>query len=305
MELASHFLKNSYMMPININYISGLNTMLIIKVGIIMLPFMVLTGVIALIVNFAQVGFMTSTHPLNPDFTKLNPAKGFQRIISMRGVFELVKNLLKVILVGWVAYSMMHTEMYSLQKLALTPPLASFEYAVRLAIRIGIVLSLILLILAIIDYVYQWFEFDKSLKMSKQEVKDEYKSQEGDPMIKRRIREMGRQIAMKKMMQQVPESDVVITNPTHYAVALKYDAYMVAPTIVAKGVDYTALRIKDIAIKNNVPIYEDPALAQALYQFPLDEIIPAQLYKAVAEVLAAVSRESQKLRAKLDSTIKQ
>lgn len=291
-------------MTISVNSIGGLTNLMVVNVGIILLPFIVVTAVVALLVNFAQVGFVVSSHPLNPDFGKLNPIKGFQRIISMRGLFELAKNLLKVILVGWVAFSMMRTELFTLQKLALASPLVSFEFAVKLAIKIGIVLALILLILAVIDYVYQWFEFDKSLKMSKQEVKDEYKSQEGDPMIKRRIREMGRQIAFKKMMQQVPESDVVITNPTHYAVALKYDAYMVAPTIVAKGVDYTALRIKDIAIKNNVPIHENPALAQALYQFPLDETIPAELYKAVAEVLAIVSRESSKLRSKLDSTMK-
>jgi len=252
-----------------------------------------------LLVNFLQVGLVVSAHPLNPDINRLNPIKGFQRIFSMRALVDLVKNLLKLIVVAVVAGSVIaHAWPNMLTTIAMAPPHA-VDLAQSYGLKIAVFCAGLLLILGILDYIYQRYEHEKSIRMSKQEVKDEYKNLEGDPLIKRRIREMGRSIIMRRMMEALKTADAVITNPTHYAVAVLYELDWPAPKIVAKGVDYMALRLIRYAEENNVPIYQQPSLAKALYSLELDQYIPANLFKAVARVLAHLSRFDRKLRRKL------
>lgn len=266
---------------------------------LILTPYLFITSSIALFANLAQVGIVISGKPLNPEFSKLSPIKGFQRIFSIKGIVELVKNLLKLILIGTVAYSVLIRMWPALLTAIAMPPDSAIALALAAGLRIALYCSVLLLILAVLDYVYQKFEFEKSIKMSKQEIRDEYKNQEGDPMIKRRIREMGRRFMMSRMFDQLETADAVITNPTHYAVAISFDLEWPAPKVVAKGVDYLALRLIRYAEENDLPVYEQPDLARALYKVELEEFIPGNLFKAVARVLAHLSKHDAKLKRKL------
>jgi len=244
------------------------------------------------LVNFGQVGFLLSVQPLTPDLSKLNPLVGLQRIFSRRALVELVKALVKVLAVGGAIY------------LALAGRLSDFvkmydmglEQAVGLIWQIthgmGLRIGTVLLLLAAFDYWYQRWEHQRNLMMTRQELKEEMKETEGDPQVKASQRKRLRQLAVGRMMEDVKKADVVITNPTHYAVALKYEiGEMEAPRVVAKGRQYTALRIRRTAEENGVAIVEDPPLAQALYaSTEVGESIPPRLYRAAAEVLAFVYR---------------
>lgn len=242
--------------------------------------------------NVAQVGLEFHAQPLSPKLSKLNPLAGMKRIFSMRGLVELGKSLLKIGFVGAIAWSVMSgylTEFPTLVRLDLG---GIWDFTYSVAFRIILYVSLALLVLAALDYIYQRWQHEEGLKMTKQEIKDERKQSEGDPQVKSRIRSLQRQAAYQRMMAEVPKSDVVITNPTHLAVALRFDpAEMTAPRVTAKGADYIAERIRDVARENNVPIVENQPLAQALYQMAdIGDYIPVDLYRAVAEVLAYVYR---------------
>jgi len=265
----------------------------------ILAPYLLLTSTIALMMNLVQIGLVVSAQPLNPDFGRLNPIKGFQRIFSIKGLVELVKNLLKLILVGTVAYSVLSKMWPAIITAIAMPAFSAINLAQATGLRIALYCTALLLIIAVLDYVYQKFEFEKSIKMSKQEIKDEYKNQEGDPMIKRRIREMGRQFMMSRMFEQMETADAVITNPTHYAIAITFELDWPAPKVVAKGADYLALRMIRYAEELNIPVYQQPELARQLYRVELDEFIPGNLFKAVARILAHLSRHDAKLRRKL------
>ena len=266
----------------------------------LLVPWLLGAVVVTLLINWMQVGIMFSTQPLNPELSKLNPIKGFERIFSMRGLVELVKNLLKLALVGVVAGGIIINQAGpALVNGILMAPFDGIDLASMFGMRIVIFACALLLILAILDYIYQKFEFEKQIKMSKQEIKDEYKNMEGDPQIKRRIREMGREIAMSRMMEKVMDADAVITNPTHFAVAVQYELDWPAPKVVAKGADYSAKRIIRYAEDNSIPVYQQPELARALYKTELDEFIPGNLFKAVAKVLAHLSRYDKRLKSKL------
>jgi flagellar biosynthetic protein FlhB len=266
---------------------------------IILAPYLLLTTTVSLMVNFMQVGFVISTRPLEPELGRLSPIKGFQRIFSMRGVVELLKNLLKLALVATVAFAVLSSMYSALSTASLMRPDMAIDFAQSIGLKIALFCTVLLLILAILDYVYQRFEHEKSIRMSKQEVKDEYKNMEGDPQIKRRIREMGRRIAMSRMFEALETADAVITNPTHYAVALCYELDWPAPKVVAKGKDYMAQRIIRYAEELALPIYQQPQLARELYKVELDQHIPAALFKAVARVLAHLSKHDSRLRRKL------
>lgn len=275
-------------------------TMLIVRsLAMLLIPWLLSTVVIALMMNFLQVGVMFTTKPLSPDLGKINPLKGFQRLFSMRSLVELVKNLLKLALVGFVAGSIIVRAAPALLSIIEMTPFSGIDLASAYGLKIVLFSCALLLVLAILDYIYQKFEFEKSIKMSKQEIKDEYKNMEGDPQIKRRIREMGRQIAMSRLMEKVMQSDAVITNPTHYAVAIQYELDWPAPQVVAKGADYLAHRIIRLAEDNHIPVYQQPELARALYKVEPGNYVPATLFKTVAKVLAHLSRYDQRLRSKL------
>lgn len=265
----------------------------------IVAPLLLITAAAAIVTNLLQVGLHFSTQPLAPNFGKLDPLKGFSRLFGLRPFVELGKGLLKLLLVGVVAFSVLAAFQRRVMDTLQMDPIKAATLGTATGLRIGLFCAALLLILAILDYMYQRFEFEKSIRMSKEEIKQEYKSQEGDPQIKRRLREMGRKIAMSRMFDALKEADAVLVNPTHYAVALKYDLDWPAPKVVAKGKDYTALRIIRYAEQLGVPVYQQPELARGLYPTRLDDFIPAALFAAVAKILAQLAKSDERLRRKL------
>ena len=260
------------------------------EVLIICLPVFITAVLVAFVVNVAQVKWQVTTKPLKPKLSKFNPIKGFKKIVSKEKLFELVKDVIKIALIFYVAYSDLLEGAETIGILYdLSLPQAVI-YIGDFVINLGIKLSAIYLIVGFADYIYQKLKFKKDLMMSKQEVKDEYKQQEGDPQVKGKIKSKMREVSQRRMMQNLPEADVVITNPTHFACAIKYDKEVSeAPVLIAKGADYLAQKIKDAAKENHIPIVENKPLARMLYyNVDLDSEIPRELYQMTAEVLAYV-----------------
>lgn len=260
------------------------------RVLLIMAPFLLAGFVVALVTNVVQVKWKPTTKPLQPKFSKLNPVSGFKRLFSLNSLVELVKSILKIGLVAYVVYSYLKKNMpplYQFYGLSLNQGIMQVG---MLVVNLGIRISLFYMIIAFLDYIYQKVKFKNDMKMTKQEVKDEYKNQEGDPQIKSRQRQRMMEASRRRMMQQLPQADVVITNPTHYAVAIKYDQEIYdAPYVVAKGADYLAQKIKDVAKENHIEIVENKPLARMLYaNVDVGGVVPPELYQAVAEVLAFV-----------------
>lgn len=289
---------NEYaLMGVSEETVSLVMSELTIQAAKIVLPIFLAAIVGALLSNYMQVGFLFSAKPLMFKLERINPLQGAKRIFSARALVELLKSMLKIAFVALVACIILWMNKESVFRLASTSPATSLSVIGGLVARMGVFTSILLIFLSIFDYVYQKYDYEKSIRMSKQEVKDEHKKIEGDPLIKSKIKERQRQMAMQRMMQEVPKADVVITNPTHYAVALKYDEDdMEAPQITAKGIDYLALKIKTIARSHDVVIVENRQLARALYnEAEIGDVVPEQLFKAVAEVLAYVYRLKKKI----------
>ncbi|HEX7058037.1 MAG TPA: flagellar biosynthesis protein FlhB [Bacilli bacterium] len=255
-------------------------------------PFMVMAVATALFANYLQVGFLLTGEPLLPKFGKLNPVEGMKRIFSLRSLVEFLKTMLKLAIIGVIVFYTLWQSRTQVLALARLPLAGVFKFTAQMVVSLGVKIAAVLVLLAFLDYLYQRYEQNKSLRMSKQDIKDELKTTEGDPLIKGKIREKQRRMAISRMMQEVPKADVVITNPTHFAVALRYDSgEMDAPCVIAKGQDFVALKIKEIAQKHEVAIMENKPLARALYsQVEVGEAIPQDLFQAVAEVLAFVYR---------------
>lgn len=266
-------------------------------------PVWAAVAVAAVLINLAQVGFMISLKRIKPDLKKINPLSGFKRFMSLRLLFDLAKNLGKLGLVAGVAYITMMEAWEELPGLVDMETIDIFLYLMNLCLILFWRCLLAYVVLAVLDWAYQKWDFEKNLKMSKQEIKDEYKQTEGDPKVKSRIRSLQMEMSRKRMMAEVPGADVVITNPTHLAVALKYDAAaMPAPTIVAMGANKLAERIKEIARENLIPIIEDKPLAQALYHgAEVGDTIPPDLFEAVATILAHVYRNKNQHQRVLDA----
>lgn len=275
---------------VDCNNIQHLSINLVYKSFAMLFPLLMAAFSMALLVNYVQVGFVFSAESVQPKLSKIDPVKGFQKLFSIRSLVELAKNIFKISIVGFVAYITIKGEAENFIPLPDQSVWGILICIGGVAFKIIFRVCLALIILAVLDYIYQKWEFEKNLKMSKQEVKDELRRTEGDPIIRARIKRLQRDAARKRMMASVPGADVVITNPTHLAVALRYDqASAFAPKVVAKGAGFIAENIKDIARKNNVPIIDNKPLARVLYKkVEVDEIIPANLYRAVAEVLAFV-----------------
>ena len=267
------------------------------QILMVMLPLVLALILIGLSSNVLQVGFMVTARPLTPRWSAINPIEGFKRIFSLRSVTELVKALLKVGLIGLIAWTTVKADLEQLVPLIGADGTLLLSRVGAATVKLGLRVGAALLVLAILVYGYQRWEYERSIRMSRQEVEEEQKQQDGDPQVKSRIRQMQRQLSRRRMMTAVPTADVVITNPTHVAVALKYDRVtMAAPVVVAKGMRKLAQRIKETAREHHVPIVEDPPLARLLYrEAELDRPIPVSLYQAVAQVLAHVWR----LRARL------
>jgi flagellar biosynthetic protein FlhB len=260
-----------------------------IQVGMIMLPMFAVMIVVVMIIHFMQTGFLITTVPLEPDITRLDPLKGIKRLFSLNVVYETIKGLLKVGALGLILYFVLRQEVFNLPLLVDMGMPTIVDYSFVQIKKLIMISVLMLTIFASADYAYQRWNYARELKMTKDEIKEEYKEVEGSPMVKARIRSIQRDLARRRMMQEVPKADVIITNPTHFAVALKYDLKeMQAPKVVAKGANLVAAKIKEIAGQHNVPIIEDKPLARALFGLKLDQEIPEIFYKAVAAILAQV-----------------
>jgi flagellar biosynthetic protein FlhB len=290
MGLISSFLKESGTLLINTDNIQILAMGWVYDFFIFIAPVLITVLVAGILANFVQVGLVFSAEALEPKFSKIDPFKGFQRLFSLKSFAELTKSIVKLCIVSYVAYVTVKDEMEVLPSLMDRSIGDIMVYMGEISFKIILRTSWVLIVLAVLDYVYQRWEYEKGLRMSRQEIKDEYKQTEGDPLMKARIRRIQREMARKRMMAKVPKADVVITNPDHIAVALEYDQLrMFAPVVVAKGVGFIAEKIKEIARQNNVPIIENKPLAQVLNKMvKVNEVIPENLYKAVAEVLAYI-----------------
>ncbi len=255
-------------------------------------PLLLIISVAALAVNVVQVGFLFSSEALTPKFNRIDPVAGLGRLFSKRALVESIKGLFKLAIVGYISYREVMKRMVDLATMSESGVGRIFMLVGDLTFQMGIRVALFLAILAVLDYAYQRWEFERSIRMTKQQIKEELRQSEGDPHVKARIRALQRESARKRMMEDVPKADVVITNPTHYAIALRYDPEgMAAPTVVAKGQNLIALKIREVAEKAGVPLVENPPLAQALYKaVDVGREIPQDLYRAVAEVLAYVFR---------------
>lgn len=282
--------------------IMALGIEILIDMVILLAPIFLIVLVVGVIGNVVQFGFLLTGDTIKPKLEKINPISGFKRIFSMRSLVEFVKSILKFSLIAIIVYAFIVGELQTIEGLALQSLPQTFQYVVSLVVKLGITVGAIFIVLAIFDFMYQKYEHEKSIRMSKQDIKDEYKKMEGDPLIKAKIKERQMRMAISRMMQEVPNADVVITNPTHFAVALKYDPNeMDAPKVLAKGMDHLALKIREVAKEHGVVTMENKLLARALYnQAEIGDSIPADLFQAVAEVLAYV----YKLKGKRNSSKK-
>ncbi len=254
------------------------------------LPFLLLMVVIAIVSSTLLGGWNFSSQAMAPKISKMNPISGIKRMFSLNALMELLKAFAKFVLISIVATFFLWYTYEEVLVLGLEPIDQALAHSAELVLEAFIFVSLALIVIAAIDVPFQVYQHISQLKMTKQEVKEEFKQQEGSPEVKSRIRQVQREMSQKRMMQKVPEADVVITNPTHFAVALKYDAdSMLEPMVLAMGIDFMAAEIRTIAIDNDIPIIEAPPLARALYyNAEIDQPIPYDLFKAVASVLAYV-----------------
>lgn len=260
------------------------------------LPIMLAIMVVAVIINLYQVGINFTTEPLMPSLSKLDPISGAKKMFSKRSLVELVKSIFKIVVVGYFIVRFLMDEIGYLPQLIYADLYAALSFFTGVVFKLAFQLCGVLMVLAAFDFMYQKWQHKQTLKMSKQDIKDEMKQSEGDPFIKGKIKQKQRAMAMQRMMQEVPKADVIITNPTHFAVALKYEKGMTAPVVIAKGQDLIAQRIKAIAKEARVVIVENKPLARALYSTTgVGDIVPQELYKSVAEVLAYVYRLKKKL----------
>ncbi|MCR4866970.1 MAG: flagellar biosynthesis protein FlhB [Lachnospiraceae bacterium] len=257
---------------------------------IILLPIFIIGYLVAFLSDYIQVQWKPTAKPLKPKLSKLNPLNGFKRIFSVNSLVELIKSIVKILLIGYVAYSYLSDRQNDILLLYDISLIQAVAFIGETVINLGLRISLLFMIVAFADFAYQKFKFAKDMRMTKQEVKEEFKNQEGNPEIKGRIRQKMREASQRRMMQALPQADVVITNPTHYAVALKYDQDIApAPFVIAKGEDYLALKIKEVAKEYNIEIVENKPLARMLYaNVNIDDQVPPELYSAVADVLAYV-----------------
>ena len=269
-----------------------LNQFIVITL-IITIPFMLVIMLAAIFSNVIQIGFLFRFDPMTPNFDRMNPVSNIQNMFSWKMVAELVKSFLKIFVVAYVPYSTIKEEFPKFIGFIKANPLPSFGTLMDICYYMAIKIILIFLVLAIADWFFQKWRYDESLKMSKEDIKEEHKQQEGDPHVKQRIRELQRRASSRRQMEEVPKATVVVTNPTHIAVAIKYiPGETPAPIIVAMGTGLIAQKIKEIAKENNVPIVENKPLAREMFKkASVGDEIPQELWTAVAEILGQIFRE--------------
>ncbi len=295
-SLFKYVLKNSALITVDRGTIPELTVKTGMFLGFCLIPVLSAFFVVGFVVNVAQVGLKFSPEALIPKWDRLNPLTGIKKVmLSTHSMVEMIKGIFKTVLLGIVGYSVVKDMVVNAVMLADSDVMNITLFLVSATTEVVAKCGMAFMLIAAADYFYQKFEFSKQMKMTKQEVKDEFKTMEGDPQIKGRIKTIQRQIAYKRMMSDVPKASVVVTNPTHFAVALKYESgKMSAPKVVAKGADLIALKIKEIAKAHNVPIVEDKPLARALYgAADVGDDIPEKLFQAVAQILAYIYRLKQ------------
>ncbi|RJG22368.1 flagellar biosynthesis protein FlhB [Paenibacillus thiaminolyticus] len=290
LDLFADSLQHRLTMEVTVGNVTDYFSQVFLKGLIVLAPVFLAAFLMGLIANYAQIGFLFTGEPMKMKLSKINPIQGFKRIFSLRSVVEFLKSILKLAAIAVIVYLSLWGERDRIVQMSHVPLNDIMSYTAQITLSLGLKIGAALFAIAIMDYMYQRYDHEKSMRMSKQDIKDEYKKTEGDPLIKGKIKERQRRMAMMRMMQEVPKADVIITNPTHFAVALKYDgSEMEAPQVIAKGQDYVALRIKQIAKENGVLTMENKPLARALFErTEIGEAIPADLFQAVAEVLAYV-----------------
>ena len=268
----------------------------------IIAPVLIVAVIVGVLGNIFQIGLIFSSQPLMPQMSRINPISGFQRILSMRGLFEAVKSIFKIGLIGYIVYRTIMSglvDVVSLVDADKSNIAALFVSTVgRIGFQVFLRAALALLFLSIFDFLYQRWQHEQDIRMTREEMREEMKRTEGDPEIRRRIRRVQRELSQARMMKAIPEADAVITNPVHLAVAIKYDyEVMDSPYVVAKGERKIARQIREIAEEHGVPIVENPPLAQALYKnVEVGEVIPMEFYQAIAEVLAYVHELTNRYR---------
>ncbi len=282
--------------PMTVNGIGSLIQDLMTSIGFILLPFFGIGFITALAGNLTQNKPNVSMQAIVPKFDKLNPVSGFKRIFAMRMVIETIKSLLKMSIIAGCGYLIITSNQHLILALGTTTPLIAITKITSVMGQIAMAACVVFIVLGMADVIYQRYEHEKQLKMSKQEIKDEHKNMEGDPKMKGRIREIGVQMSRKQQLKDLKTADVVITNPTHFAVAIKYDSELApAPIVVAKGVDHFAFKMREVAKENNVMIQENVPLARALYAMAdIGTMVPPELFVAVAEILAVVYAHKNK-----------
>ena len=268
------------------------------KTALIVGPIFGVMFLMAFVSNVVQVGFLTNEEAMKFKPDRLDPIQGLKRIFSMKSLVEAGKAVFKFTLVGFVVYLIMRNEVHRIPHLAGYDVRQTFTFIGDVFFKLFGGVGFFMLILAGLDYLFQRYDLEQKMKMTKQEVKEEFKSREGDPLIKSRIKRVQRELANKRMMEDVPKADVIVTNPTHIAIALRYSSEMIAPTVVAKGAGAVAEKIKEIAKENSVPIVENKPLARAMFKtIKIGQAIPRELYTAVAEVLSYIYKLKKRIRA--------
>jgi flagellar biosynthesis protein FlhB len=296
MDLMKAYFRLSGQLSLSVDNIQSVLLDFAFKTFLLLIPFLLVALLSGFFANILQVGFLFSTEAIAPKFSKIDPIEGFQRLFSLRSFVELLKSILKIAIIGFVAYLTIQSESDTIVPLMDYNVPDILAYIGRVSFKILYTTCWVLVVLAVLDYIYQKWEYEKSIKMSKQEIKEENKQSEGDPLIKGRIKRLQREMARKRMMSAVPKADVVITNPTHLAIAIRYDPEtMNAPLVVAKGADFLAQKIKEIARNHAVPVIENKPVAQVLYKMvAVEQSIPENLYTVIAEILAQVYSLKQK-----------
>lgn len=298
MSMTARYLGDGMRLDVADTAVQAMFIEMVLHAATVVAPFMLAALVAGVAAQLVQVGFLASGEGLKPKLERINPVEGAKRIFSRRALMNLLKALAKILIVGCIAYVEVRRSLDVLPVLAAVPLRDAVASVGGMVMRIGLNVGLALIVIAVADYMFQRFEHERSLRMTRQELKEELKEMEGDPQLRARIRRRQRELASRRMMQEVPKADVVVTNPVHLAVALRYDqATMEAPVVVAKGAGILARRIKEIAQEHGVPIVENVALARALYDgVELGQPIPVELYQAVADVLAFVYRMRRRRR---------
>lgn len=277
-------------LEINMDTLQSIIVIVLLRFAMVALPMIIPIMIMGVAANFLQTGFIHTTESLKPQFSKINPISGFKRMFSIRSLVELIKQIVVIVVVGYVEFGFLKDNFRKILTMGNMEFSSIITTLIDLSSDVFMKIALVMTAIALIDFLFQKFQFKKDMRMTKQEVKEEFKQMEGDPQVKGKIKQRQREMATRRMMQSVPDATVVITNPTHIAVALKYEeGKSSAPLLVAKGSGHVAIKIKELAKENNVPIIENKPLARLIFnEVDLEKEIPSEMYQAVAEILALV-----------------